>query len=64
MAGLLTLHHRERLCGVTVLFSLQKKEPRRKNPPGSCPVLNSSMMDDYGPSALSEGDEFMSGRDS
>lgn len=63
-AGLLTLHHGHRLRGVTVLFSLQKKEPRRKNPPGSCPVLNSGVMDDYGPSALSQGDGFMSRRDS
>ena len=63
-AGLLALHHGERLRGAAVPFSLQKKESPRKNPPGSCPVLNSGVMDDYGPSALSEGDRFMSGRDS
>lgn len=51
-------------CSGAVPFSLQKKQPLMRNPPRSCPVLNSGMMDDYGPSALSEGDRFMSHTDS
>lgn len=70
------LHYREP-CAAAMWFSLvckrkrsrrgKKKKPTqplRRNPPRSCPVLNSEMMDDYGPSALSEQDRFMSYTDS
>lgn len=69
------LHYREP-CAAAMWFSLvckrkrsrrkggEKHQPLRRNPPRSCPVLNSEMMDDYGPSALSEQDRFMSYTDS
>jgi len=40
-AGLLALHYGESSRRVAVPFSLQKKQPQRRNPPWRCPALGS-----------------------